>query len=77
MRLMYSITRMCRFFKVSASGYHKWLISPPSKRAMEEKRLELEIEAAHNRTRQTFGPERLQRDLALHGLKIVYVEFEE
>jgi putative transposase len=61
---------MCRFFKVSASGYHKWLISPPSKRAMEEKRLELEIEAAHNRTRQTFGAERLQRDLALHGVKI-------
>lgn len=70
MRLRYSINRMCRFFRVSASGYYKWLISTPSKRAMEEKRLELEIRAAHNRTRQTFGPERLQRDLALHGVKI-------
>jgi putative transposase len=70
MRLRYSITRMCRFFKVSASGYYKWLISTPSKRAMEERRLELEIKAAHNRTRQTFGSERLQRDLAFRGVKI-------
>lgn len=37
---------------------------------MGERRLELEIRAAHNRTRQTFGPERLQRGLAFHGVKI-------
>jgi transposase InsO family protein len=31
-------------------------------------RLELEIRAAHKRTRQTYGPERLQRDLADNGI---------
>jgi putative transposase len=31
-------------------------------------RLEVEIRAAHKRTRQTYGPERLQRDLADHGI---------
>ena len=33
-------------------------------------RLELKIRAAHKRTRQTYGPERLQRDLAEHGVRV-------
>jgi putative transposase len=70
MRLKYAIPRMCRFFKVSTSGYYKWLTSPLSKRATEEGRLEVEIKAAHKRTRQTCGPERLQQDLAAHGVKV-------
>jgi transposase InsO family protein len=70
MRLAYSIPAMCHFFRVSASGYYKWLKSPPSKRAGEEGRLEAEIKAAHARTRKTFGPERLQKDLAAHGVKV-------
>lgn len=70
MRLTYPICSMCRFFKVSASGYYKWFKSPPSKRAREEGRLEAEIKAAHARTRKTCGPERLQKDLAAHGVKV-------
>lgn len=70
MRLSYSIPGMCRFFKVSASGYYKWLKRPPSKRVIEEGRLEAEIKAAHKRTRKTCGPERLQKDLAARGVKV-------
>ena len=70
MRLTYSIPGMCRVLKVSASGYYKWLKSPPSKRTREEGRLEVEIKTAHKRTRETCGPERLQEDLAAHGVKI-------
>ena len=33
-------------------------------------RLELEIRAAHKRTCQTYGPERLQRDLADNGVVV-------
>jgi transposase InsO family protein len=61
---------MCRIFRVSASGYYKWLASPPSRHAREEARLEIEIQAAHKRTRQTCGPERLQADLEAHGVKV-------
>ena len=32
--------------------------------------MEIEIKAAHKRTRGTFGPERLQQDLAAHGVKV-------
>jgi putative transposase len=69
MRLRYSIPQMCRVLGVSASGYYRWLSRKPSKRAQEEGRLEAEIKAAHKRTRETFGPERLQRDLVEHGVK--------
>ncbi|HEX8886272.1 MAG TPA: IS3 family transposase, partial [Noviherbaspirillum sp.] len=32
--------------------------------------LEAEIQAAHRRTRETCGPERLQKELAAHGLQV-------
>ena len=69
MRLHYCVPRMSRVLGVSASGYYTWQERPPSKRAQEEARLEIEIRAAHKRTRQSCGPERLQRDLAEHGVK--------
>ncbi len=55
---------------VSASGFYAWLDRPPSQRAKEEGRLEVEIKAAHKRTRQTYGPERLQHELAEHGIRV-------
>jgi putative transposase len=70
MRLKYPVPAMSRVLEVSASGYYAWCERPPSKRAREEARLEVEIRAAHKRTRQTCGPERLQRDLAEHGVRV-------
>jgi putative transposase len=55
---------------LSSSGYYAWLNRKPSKRAREEGRLEVEIKAAHKRTRETCGPERLQHDLREHGVKV-------
>lgn len=59
---------MCRVLDVTTSGYYAWNKRPPSIRQQEEERLELEIHAAHKRTRQTYGPERLQRDLSDNGI---------
>ena len=70
LRLDYPIPLLSRVLNVSTSGYYAWVDRPPSKRAQEEVRLELEIRAAHKRTRQTYGPERLQHDLAEHGVHI-------
>jgi len=70
MRLQYPVPLMSRVFDVSASGYYAWIERPPSRRAQEDARLEVEIKAAHTRTRQTCGPERLQHDLAEHGVQI-------
>ena len=49
------------------SGYYAWLSRALSKRAQKDARLELEIRAAHQRTRGTFGPERLKDNLDKNG----------
>ena len=68
LRLEYHVRLMRRVLSVSASGYYAWLDRPLSKRSQEEMSLEVEIKAAHKRTRQTYGTERLQHDLAEHGI---------
>jgi putative transposase len=70
LRLKYPVPLMSRMMSVSASGYYAWLDRPLSQRAQEELRLEVEIKAAHKRTRQTYGPERLQHDLAEYGIQV-------
>jgi putative transposase len=61
---------LCGILKVSQSGYYKWLSRKPCKRAQEEGRLEAEIKAAHKRTRETYGPERLQHELKEQGVSV-------
>jgi len=70
MRLHYPIPLISRILKVSTSGFYAWRDRPLSKWAQEEARLEVEIRAAHKRTRQTYGAERLQQDLAEHGIRV-------
>ena len=70
LRLHYPVPFMCHMLGLSPSGYYAWLNRKPSTRAQEEGRLEAEIRAAHKRSRETFGPERLQKDLAKHGVKV-------
>jgi transposase InsO family protein len=61
---------MCGILRVSKSGYYKWHNRKPSKRTQEEGRLEIEIKAAHKRTRETYGPERLQHELKDQGVRV-------
>ena len=70
MRLYYPIPLISRILKVSTSGFYVWRDRPLSRWAQEEARLEVEIRAAHNRTRQTYGAERLQQDLAENGIQV-------
>jgi putative transposase len=70
MRLKYPIPLLSRMLGISASGYYAWVDRPLSQWAQEERRLEIEIKAAHKRTRQSYGAERLQHDLAEHGIRV-------
>ena len=70
LRLDYPLPLVRQALSVSASGYYSWLDRPLSKWAREEARFEVEIKAAHKRTRQTYGAERLQHDLAEHGISV-------
>ena len=69
LRLTYPLPQLCRVLKVSSSGYYAWVDRPLSKRAVEEARLEAEIQGAHRRTRKVYSAEKLQYDLAEHGIK--------
>jgi len=70
MRLNYPVHLLKRVLSVSAGGYYDWLDRPLSNWAREESRLEVEIRAAHKRTRQVYGAEKLQYDLAEHGIRV-------
>ena len=69
LRLDFPVPLMCRVLDVTASGYYAWINRPPSQRQRDNERLAVEIRAAHKRTRETYGPERLQKDLAANGVQ--------
>ena len=70
LRLQYPIPLMSRMLGVSASGYYAWRDRPLSQHDRDELRLEIEIKAADRRTKQTYGAERLQCDLAEHRIQV-------
>jgi transposase InsO family protein len=67
LRTQYPLTVMCRVLEVSRSGCHAWAHRRPSRRAQDNARLEVAIQAAHVRTRESYGPERLQAELREEG----------
>ncbi|GKS69591.1 hypothetical protein W03_15950 [Nitrosomonas sp. PY1] len=69
MRQSYPVTLMCRVLDVSESGFHARSSRPLCKRKLENARLEIEILAAHQRTRETYSALRLHRDLADRGVQ--------
>jgi len=70
LRLHYPLPLVSRVLDVSTSGYYAWLGRPLSKWAREELRLEVEIIAAHKRTRQVCGAEKLKHDLEENGIQV-------
>lgn len=70
LRTDYPIKLLCRVLEVSKSGYHAFIARRPSTRAKENARLEIAIEAAHVRTRKSYGPLRLQDELHDDGFTV-------
>lgn len=68
LRQQYPVALMCRVLDVSESGFHAWNTRPPCERKKENTRLEVEILAAHQRTRETYGTKRLYRELVDYGV---------
>ena len=67
LRSDYPLAVLCRVLDVSTSGYHAWLTRQPSKRTHARERLKVAAQAAHQRTRHTYGAVRLQKELASAG----------
>ena len=69
MKLQYPITILCRVLKVSRSGYYSWRNRKPSKREIENNRLEIAIKAEHYASKERYGPVRLKPELDDKGFK--------
>lgn len=62
MNLMFSLMR------VSKSGYHEWLLRPPSKRENANNELTEKIRLIHKESRQTYGGNRIYAELREQGI---------
>jgi len=59
----YPVAVMCDGLGVSRSGYYAFEKRPPSKRAIEDIRLGIEIAESHRKSRGSYGSPRVHRDL--------------
>jgi hypothetical protein len=69
-RREYPARALCRVLEVSRSGSRAWLVRKPSARARFRGRLKVAAQAAHRRTRQAYGAERLRRESAADGFRV-------
>ena len=63
LRLQYPVKTLCNQMEMSESGYYAWRSRPKSRRQQDDAKFKIIVKAAHARTRETCGPERLQRDI--------------
>jgi len=61
----HSIKIMCRVLEVSRSGYHAWAARKPSRRAVDDAALSLQIAEIHDGSLKTYGSPRIHAELAL------------
>lgn len=69
-RYLYPVKLMARVLEVSRSGFYAWMIRPASARKQQDNSLKALIRIAHNHSRGTYGPKRLQHELADNGTVI-------
>ena len=60
---------MCSVFKVSKSGYYKWLVRTPSKREIYNQVLLEEIKRFYYQNKRKYGSPRIAKELEILGFK--------
>jgi putative transposase len=68
-RFKFPVKTMARVLNVSRSAWYAWLKRVLSNREQEDIKLKHMIREVHKRTRQTYGPRRLQKELAADGIR--------
>ena len=69
-RQLYPLYLMCRGLSVSISAYYAWLSGKPTDRQQRNKILAALVKAAHIKTRETYGVDRLHAELKASGVEI-------
>lgn len=66
----FKVQMMCRLLGVSRSGYYDWNMRPASARALENKRLAVEIKEIYDREKQRPGSPRITKSLRASGYRV-------
>ena len=69
-RRVYPVKLMARVLEVSRGGFYAWLSRGPSHREIRDSVLKALIGSAHKRSRGTYGPRRLQDELAAENHQV-------
>jgi len=67
---MFPISKMCKSFGVSRSGYYAWLVREPSARSIADAALTDRIRVIHAASRETYGAPRIHAELADEGIQV-------
>jgi putative transposase len=67
---VFSVSRMCRVFEVSRSGFYEWLSRPESARQQSDQRLSEDIKRAFEDSRENYGTRRIQQALRDQGQSV-------
>lgn len=65
----YPTELLCRVFDVSRSGFYAWQQRKPSRRAQEDVKLKVAIQAVHQQSRETYGTLRVHPELHAQGFE--------
>ena len=61
---------MCRVFSVSRSGYYRWRGCPESRRAIENRRLDIHIKAIFMKSKRRYGSPKITDELNERGFPV-------
>ena len=67
---VFLVSRMCRVFEVSRSGFYEWLSRPESARKQADRQLTEDLKQIFEDSRQTYGTRRIQDDLDQQGQRV-------
>lgn len=65
----YSIQKMCRFLKVSRSGYYAWCKRVESLRKKKDRHLKERIRVIHEQNKKRYGSPRIHAELRAQGIR--------
>ncbi len=67
---VFSVSRMCRIFEVSRSGFYEWLSRPESARKQVDRQLADDIKQSLEDSRENYGTRRIQQTLRDQGKQV-------
>jgi putative transposase len=69
-KAQYGVALVCRCLAVSPAGFYAWQRRRPSNRETADRRLAVEISAAHTESRRTYGSPRIHQELRENGHRV-------